>query len=77
MQSLPEFFKLEKERQADLIWDGLFIKRSPLSEACQGVLTTLNEIGLSHAIQNRDLNSVRKWFRSFTKDEYVEMVCSF
>ncbi|KAH8095171.1 hypothetical protein JL720_2449 [Aureococcus anophagefferens] len=26
---------------ADLVWDGLFVRRTPLSEACVGVLTTL------------------------------------
>jgi len=39
------FFALPKSEQADHVWKGLFIDRSPISEACQGVLTTL-QLGL-------------------------------
>ena len=35
------FFAKSKRAQADLVWDGLFVRRTPLSEACVGVLTTL------------------------------------
>src|SRR6185503_14578885 len=41
-----KFWKLTKIQQADLIWDALFLKNSPISEACRGVLTTLNVLGL-------------------------------
>ena len=37
-----KFWDLPKTQQADLIWDALFLRRSPLSESCRGVLTTLN-----------------------------------
>ena len=40
------FWSLNKEQQADLIWDSLFIQHSPISEACRGVLTTLGNGGL-------------------------------
>src|SRR5512147_2680382 len=36
-----EFWKLSKARQAELIWEALFLQHSPISEACRGVLTTL------------------------------------
>src|SRR5688572_32332497 len=44
------FWELPKSRQAEIIWDALFIKNSPVSESCRGVLTTLNllEIGRAH-----------------------------
>src|SRR5258708_6227308 len=35
-----KFWSLSKVEQADLIWKGLFIEHSPVSEACHGVLTT-------------------------------------
>jgi len=35
------FWAQSKTEQADLIWDALFVKHSPISEACRGVLTTL------------------------------------
>src|SRR6266545_6601062 len=41
-----KFWALTKTRRADLIWDALFVRRSPISEACRGVLTTLNLLGL-------------------------------
>src|SRR6185503_6777081 len=34
-----EFWELPKARQAELIWDALFIKNSPVSESCRGILT--------------------------------------
>src|SRR6266481_102621 len=37
-----KFWALSKSEQANLIWDALFIRHSPISEACRGVLTTLN-----------------------------------
>ena len=43
---VPEdFYALTKRDQADLIWDSLFVKRSPLSDACRGVLTVLSRLG--------------------------------
>src|SRR3974390_531608 len=57
------FWKLSKTQQADLIWDALFIQRSPISEACRGVLTTLNALGLD--VRRRDLPAVRKWFQDW------------
>jgi hypothetical protein len=29
------------------VWKGLFVERSPISEACQGVVTTLHRLGAS------------------------------
>src|SRR5437773_1511601 len=41
-----KFWSLSKTQQADLIWEALFVQHSPISEACRGVLTTLNLRGL-------------------------------
>ena len=40
------FWKMSKREQADHIWRHLFVERSPISEACRGVLTTLQKLGL-------------------------------
>lgn len=69
-----EFFKLTKREQANIIWEELFVKRSPISEACKGVLTTLNELGLGDYVNDRNLNKIRKWIESFSVDDYVEKV---
>ena len=42
------FWQLPKARQAELVWDELFVRHSPLSEACRGGLTTLHLLGLDH-----------------------------
>lgn len=55
-----EFYALPKSRQAELVWDALFVRHSPLSEACRGVLTTLQAFGLD--VRQRDLPALRRWF---------------
>ena len=67
-----EFFALPKKQQAELIWDELFIKHSPISESCRGVVTTLNMLGLD--INRRDLNPLRKWFAQQTVEQHVDQV---
>jgi len=64
-----KFWKLSKTRQADLIWDALFLKHSPVSEACRGVLTTLNLLGLD--VNKRSLPALRKWFRQWKVEDYI------
>lgn len=63
------FWQLSKSRQAEIIWDALFIKNSPISESCRGVLTTLNLLGID--VRKRDLNSIRKWFAEWEMEDYV------
>ena len=63
------FWRLAKEEQAQMIWDALFVENSPLSEACRGVLTVLNRLGLD--ANQRDLPSIRKWFAGQDSDDYI------
>ena len=63
------FWELPKTRQAEMIWEELFIKNSPISESCRGVLTTLNLLGLD--VRKRDLNAIRKWFADWETEDYV------
>src|SRR3954468_20717673 len=64
-----KFWAMSKTQQADLIWDQLFIRHSPLSEACRGVLTTLNRLGLD--VKKRDLPALRKWFAGWKPADYT------
>lgn len=64
-----KFWALPKERQAEIIWDALFIQHSPISEACRGVLTTLNRLGLD--VRQRDLPALRRWFAGQDPDAHV------
>src|SRR5690554_4535827 len=42
--SYKTFWSASTAEQADWIWEQLFVKRSPISEACRGVVTTLNSL---------------------------------
>ena len=64
-----DFWKLRKDEQADVIWNQLFIEHSPVSEACQGVLTTLHALGLD--VRKRDLAAIRRWFANWRLEDYV------
>ena len=65
-----QFWKLSKTEQANLIWDELFLKHSPISEACRGVLTTLNRLGLD--LKKRDLKAIRNWFSKQNAEDYTD-----
>jgi hypothetical protein len=67
--SYDVFWSMSKEQQADAIWNALFLEHSPISEACRGVLTTLNLLGLD--VKKRDLPALRQWFRGWDKAEYT------
>src|SRR5436309_6698099 len=64
-----KFWSLSKTEQAELIWDALFIKHSPISEACRGVLTTLNLLGLD--VKRRDLPALRRWYAKQNPDKHI------
>ena len=64
-----QFWALARARQAELIWDALFVQHSPLSEACRGVLTTLNLLGLD--ARKRDLPELRRWFAKQNVEKHV------
>mmetsp|Transcript_19319 Transcript_19319/g.55597 ORF Transcript_19319/g.55597 Transcript_19319/m.55597 type:complete len:159 (+) Transcript_19319:2157-2633(+) len=56
---------MNKQDQADVIWKALFIERSPISEACRGVITTLVAFGLSKEVEARDLEGIRRFYIQF------------
>lgn len=66
------FWKMSKEAQADLVWKTLFIDNTPCSEACRGVLTVLQSLGLD--TQSRNLKKYRAYFRSRQVDKYVQKI---
>jgi hypothetical protein len=67
-----EFWRLPKPRRADLIWESLFVRQTPLSEATRGVVAVLSALGLdTHA---SDLKNARDFFREQRADEYLERV---
>ncbi|MGE3241798.1 MAG: hypothetical protein AB7G28_03480 [Pirellulales bacterium] len=66
------FWAMSKSEQADHIWKHLFVDRSPISEACRGVVTTLQMLGLDPA--ERSLERYRRWFADQQIDEHIDRV---
>lgn len=67
-----QFWSMSKSQQADLIWQTLFIENSPISEACRGVITTLNELGLD--VSSRNLNDYRTYFSDTSVEDFINTV---
>ena len=66
------YWGMSKKDQADLIWKTLFLENSPISEACRGVLTVLEKLGLD--VGSRDVESYRRYFDGLTIEEYIDKV---
>lgn len=69
---MEAFGALSKQEQADLIWRELFVNRTPLSEACRGVVTVLSRLGLDPAA--KDLGEIREYFARQDPEEHIENV---
>ena len=67
-----KFWTLSKPRQADLVWQHVFLAGGAMSEAARGVVTTLNALGLD--VAGRDLASIRKWFAGQRIGDYLPRV---
>ncbi len=67
-----EFWELPKARQADLVWEELFVRRTPLSEATRGVVAVLTSLGLDP--RARDLREARALFGVLRAEDYVGRV---
>ncbi|MFH1022703.1 MAG: glucuronate isomerase [Planctomycetota bacterium] len=67
-----KFWAMPRTRQADLVWETLFLEHSPVSESCRGVLTTLHRLGFD--VKKRDLAALRKKFARWTPADYTDKV---
>lgn len=70
--SYERFWKMDKTSRADHIFKTLFVERSPVSEACRGVLSVIQRLGLDPA--DRDLNRWRKWFAAQDPSRQIDRV---
>jgi hypothetical protein len=70
--SPQRFWALTKSQQADLIWDALFVKNTPLSEATAGVVAVMVKLGLDPC--QPDLKQAREYFASLTVEQYIDQV---
>ncbi|MDB5292134.1 MAG: hypothetical protein JWL69_3375 [Phycisphaerales bacterium] len=67
-----QFWKMSKTVQADHIWKNLFVERTPLSEACRGVLTTLQRLGLDP--NEKTLEPYRRYFSAQDPSGFIDRV---
>jgi hypothetical protein len=67
-----QFWELTKPQRADLIWDTLFVKNTPLSEAAAGVVAVMVKLGLDPC--QPSLKQAREYFASLTAARYIEQV---
>jgi len=67
-----QFWALNKPQQADLIWDALFVKNTPLSEATAGVVAVMVKLGLDPC--RPDLKQAREYFASVSVEQYIDQV---
>lgn len=44
--SYDAYWNMAKPAQADVVWQTLFVEQPPISEACRGVVTVLNSLGV-------------------------------
>src|SRR3954468_18262586 len=70
--SYADFWKMPKSTQADHIWKHLFVERTPLSEACRGVLTSLEMLGLDP--NEKSLDAYRGFFAAQDSSKYIDRV---
>ncbi len=67
-----EFYKFSVEKQAELVWNKIFIENTPVSEAARGVVTVLSKLGIS--VKEKNLNKIREYFNNIDLDKYIELV---
>ena len=70
--SPEQFRQMPQPAQADLIWDALFVRSTPLSEATRGVVGVLSALGVDPA--QRDLRQAREFFHDTTAEAQVDLV---
>ena len=67
-----EFYAMTEAAQADLIWQALFVRSTPLSEATRGVVAVMSALGLDPT--RPDLREAREYFRDVTPEQHVDTV---
>src|SRR4051812_25712614 len=67
-----EYWALTKEQQADIIWDTLFVRNTPISEACRGVVCAMSALGLDPGAET--LTEAREYFASVNVEDHISNV---
>ncbi len=64
-----QFQQMPPSARADLVWDTLFVRNTPLSEATRGVIAVLSALGLDPSAP--DLREARDFFRGVKLPDHV------
>ena len=56
------------------MWEELFIRNAPVSEACRGVLTCFKAFGLEARVKSKDLSAIRQWFDAQNPVQHMKRV---
>ena len=67
-----EFWTMSKRQQADAIWEALFVRNTPISEAARGVVHVLRAFGLDPGASN--LNQAREFFAARNREDHIRRV---
>lgn len=67
-----QYQRMPTSAQADLVWETLFVRNTPLSEATRGVIAVLSALGLDPA--SPDLREARDFFRDVRLSDHVAWV---
>jgi hypothetical protein len=67
-----EYWQLNKQQQAEAIWQALFVENTPLSEATRGVVAVLKAFGLP--TDSSGLAKARDFFKSQNLETHVQRV---
>ncbi len=67
-----QFWAMTRAQQADHIWQHLFVERSPVSEACRGIVTAIKKLGLDPNVTS--LTPLREYFAEQDPSDYIDNV---
>jgi hypothetical protein len=67
-----EFWAMSKPEQADAVWEALFVRNTPISEAARGVVNILTAFGLDPAAPN--LEQAREFFAARDAHRHLDEV---
>jgi hypothetical protein len=67
-----QYYRMSRSAQADLIWDTLFVRNTPLSEPACGVVAVLTALGLDPSAP--DLREARAFFQGVRLTDHVGRV---
>jgi hypothetical protein len=67
-----EYWAMNKQQQADLIWRTLFVENTPVSESTRGVISVLSALGLP--TDRPDLSEARSYFHAQELESHIRHV---